>query len=118
MLIYGKSGILFQSKDLTCLLNDNFNLIVFSDYTAIQGSKTHSVGFSVPVKYFDFIKTISPSYTLDSNLKEIFKFKNEQDFIKLKEFVSKQPRESNYQNIQGLLPQLHITKAKNRNLKR
>ena len=88
MLIHGKPGIFLRCKDMTCLLNDTFNLVVFSDYSAVKNKKVHSVGFAVPVKYEDFIKKISPDFTINSNLKEIFKFEKEEDFKKLQNFLN------------------------------
>lgn len=99
MLIYGKSGILFTCREKTCLLNNTFNLVIFSDYSAITSGIAHSVGFAVPVHYVDFIKTISSEsamqsypFSLDTHVEEIFKFSNFADQKKLQEFVNKQSR--------------------------
>ena len=117
MLIYGKPGILFKCKDITCLLNETFNIVIFNGYTAVQGQEAHAVGFSVPIKYIDFIKTVCRSYSLDSDLKEIFNFSNEKDFTSLKEFVLKQDRNDAFKIVPGLFPSLKATRRRGEGLK-
>lgn len=103
MLIHGKPGIFFKCQDLTCLLNDTFNYILFTEHSAVQAGKSHSVGFAVSVNYIDFIKTISSNYSLNSNLEEIFNFSSQADLETLKTFVSKQKQEDVYNLIEGLM---------------
>ena len=90
MLIHGKPGILFKCNEMTCILNQTFNLVVFTDYTAVQGTKAHSVGFAVPVKYINFITQISPKFSSETDLSEIFKFERPEDKKALQDFVRKQ----------------------------
>ena len=110
MLLHGKPGIMFKCKDMTCLLNDTFNIVVFTEGCAVQKKQVHSVGFIVPVRYIDFIKTVSIMHTLETKLTDIFEFTKSEDMRKLQEFVSKQPKTPVYKIISSLCPKKPVTK--------
>jgi len=104
MLLIGKDGVHFLHADLTCVLNDVFNVILFTDCTAVYGAETHEVGFIVPVKYLSFIKTLNSKFNLGTPLDRIFRFQSPQDMHKLQKYVSELRDDGTYERLYDLLP--------------
>lgn len=69
------------------MLNDQFNVILFTKHVAIRNKRTEEVGFVIPVDYFSFLRTINSKYDERTSLESIFQFENEEDENKMREYV-------------------------------
>ncbi len=103
LLVGDRDGIFFKCNDLTCILTSSFNIILYTEYTAVYDGKTNHLGFIIPVKYLSFIKTLNRSFTLQTELDKIFLFKNAEDKAKMQEYVSKQSINSTFKIIPDLV---------------
>lgn len=103
MLLVGENnGISFKYKDLQCLLNDRFNIILFTEHTAVYNDVAHSLGFIIPISYASFISTINKKYTYKTDLSEIFEFSCPEDKNKMKDYVSRL-KESSVEKLPDLI---------------
>lgn len=103
MLLIGELGMEFSCGDIRCILNKSFNIVLFSDYTAVDKGEMHTIGFVVPVDYYSFVKTISRAFGLDTRVEEIFQFKSPADRDRLQGYASRQTRNVSPKYIQGLI---------------
>lgn len=111
MLLVGGTGTCFKCGDLTCLLNDVFNIVLFTNHTALHEGRAHSLGFVVPVKYLSFVKTVSRRYTTETDLDRLFEFKSISDRNRMQEYVLKQKHDATFEIIPDLMPRVR-TRAK------
>lgn len=72
------------------MLNDQFNVILFTNNVAICDKKTEQVGFVIPVDYFCFLRSLNIKYDENTSLENIFEFDNPEDMNKMKEYVRSQ----------------------------
>lgn len=112
MLLIGGNGITFKCGDLTCILNTSFGIILYTNHCALYDQNSHSVGFVISVKYLSFIKTINRKFTFETNLDEIFQFKNLSDKNKLEEYVLTQKHDFSYEIVPDLVNKLKIKENK------
>jgi len=103
MMLCGDSGIEFRCKDITCILNQHFNIVLFTESTVLYGGAVTSLGFVVPTKYLSFIKTISKKHSYSTDLSKIFTFSNEKDKLRLQEFIETQKNDTSYEIIKDIL---------------
>lgn len=90
MVLCGKPGLQFKCREYTCVLNDGFNVVLYTEHTVLQNGTLHPLGFVVPTHYLSFIKTIDSRYDLQTSLLEIFQFERPQDAESLTGFVRTQ----------------------------
>lgn len=103
MLYCGKPGIEFSAGKFTCILNNKFNLLLFTENCAVfENKNSELIGFVVPTDYLSFIKTLNISNDLYTDLKNIFVFKKQSDLNELKKYVSKLPKNQKYTILKEL----------------
>ncbi len=103
MILVGNPGIEFYCGEFSCILNDNFNIILYSDLTFIGADKVcKDLGFVVPTNYISFIKTLNENYDLNTDVKRIFRFKNDNDAELLKSYIKKSVKNQNFKIIKEL----------------
>ncbi|ELA40996.1 uncharacterized protein VICG_01955 [Vittaforma corneae ATCC 50505] len=108
MLLVGGTGLCFKCRDLTCLLNDSFNIVLFTNHTALYKGRAHSLGFVIPVKYLSFIKSVNKKFTIETDLDKIFEFKSISDKARVQEYVWTQKWDTTFEIIPDLIPKAKI----------
>lgn len=106
MILCGYPGIQFRCKDILCILNDRFCIVLFTNSTVLSGGVLSPLGFVIPTKFLSFIKTISPKYSYDTRLSSIFTFADPRDEERLREYVDAQRLDKDYEIILDLKPAL------------
>lgn len=122
MLLFGAAkGIKFYCQDILCILNDKFNLVLFTNSTAliIDEAKNldNKVGYVIPCKFLSFIKTVNSKNNLDSKMETIFKFKNLRDLKELQDFIESQKGDKSYKIIKEFQEYFKNSKSKNKILR-
>lgn len=102
MALFGAPGMEFSCEEYTCVLNNTFNFVIWSDLTVVINNKVESLGFIVPVHYLSFIKTVDNGYNYKTDITNIFRFKQPQDVLKLKAYVDRNSSDIQYGIITDL----------------
>lgn len=90
MIICGQPGLEFQCGEYTCILNDRFNVVLYTDHTVMRDGAFHALAFVVPTHYLSFIKTIDARHGLQTAPAEIFQFRRPGDADALARFAATQ----------------------------
>lgn len=104
MALCGYPGVQFRCRDLECILNDRFCIVLYTNSTVMAGDVLSPLGFVVPVKFLSFIKTMNPRYSYGTRLTSMFTFSHPKDEERLKEYVKTQQHDCGYEIIPGLRP--------------
>lgn len=106
MLLIGTDGMHFAYADLTCVFNGVFNVILFTDCTAVCNGVAHDIGFIVRVKYMSFVKTVNKNYDLKTPVDKIFTFNTQQDANIFQKYVFDLEDDGTYEPLPDLVPKL------------
>jgi len=104
MILCGGPGEEFRCGDFICLLNDQFNIVLFSEHTILHGNVCKPLGFVVPVHYLSFVKTMNANHGLGTDLHKIFAFRSEAQAESLREYIRSSCGSGDYRVIRDLLP--------------
>ncbi|KAL6121780.1 hypothetical protein NUSPORA_01252 [Nucleospora cyclopteri] len=88
MTIYcGKPNFIFKYGEMSCALNDKFNIVIYSNNTAYYHGTAQTLGILVPTDYVSFIKRLNKKYTIQTKVSEIFKFRNQKEKDIFQKFI-------------------------------
>lgn len=104
MALFGTPGVRFSCGEYACVLNDCFNIVLWTDNTMIVGNIAEPFGLIIPVEYLSFIKTINKAYEYSTDLSSIFTFDSKHDEQELKRYVSNQIENTKFRIIKDLAP--------------
>ena len=111
MILCGKPGHEFRCGDLICLLNDQFNVVLFTEHTVLHDNAFKPLGFVVPTHYLSFVKTVNAEYGLHTDPSRIFVFKNEAQAESLRNYILNGSISEKYEIIKGLMPSKSVGSA-------
>ena len=110
MLFLGDpTGIHFKYKNLLCILNNKFNMVLFVENTLVETDSLNldnQVGFVIPIKYLSFIKTLNKKYSYTTKISTIFEFKSAADEKRLQEYINLQINDLDFEIVKDLAPGL------------
>lgn len=101
--LVGDPGMIFRCREFTCLLNSQFNVVLFADYSVLSpDGKLAPLGFVVPTHYLSFIKTMSKSNSWSTDVRSVFQFKKDTHAQALQDYVQRIPHTDDFIRIRDL----------------
>lgn len=82
-----KTNKKYTRETFECAITDKFNLILYSNFTAIDENKAEEVAFVVPVHFPSFIRTFDVKIDFAESVDIFFVFKDKESKEALKCFV-------------------------------
>lgn len=102
MILCGKPGLQFKCGEFTCILNDRFNIVLFTEHTVLRHGVFRALGFVVPVHYLSFIKTVNRKNGWETELSGLFTFQQPADAEVLGRYVAALSRDKAFAVIKCL----------------
>lgn len=103
-MLCGHPGLVLYCGDFTCVLNDTFNVVLYTNHTVVHGNTAQPLGFIVPVHYLSFIKTIDRAHDLSTKPSDIFRFEKPSDAAALSAYIARLGGDGKFAILTGLLP--------------
>lgn len=104
MILCGNPGINLRCKEYYCVLNNKFNVVLFTENSVIVDGTLHSLGFIVPTDYYSFLKTANIDSNSTNDILKIFQFEKESDQKVLLDYIKNLPKTSQGKVIKDLTP--------------